>query len=73
MSKLTIRYFIDGAQVDEQALDEDRPEADLRALIVCSKHGISECVSEIESEFRVGPSLLGSPATDRTRHGHQTH
>ena len=58
LSKLTIRYFIDGAQVDEQVLEEDRPETDLRALIEASKHGISECVSDIESEFRVGPSLL---------------
>jgi hypothetical protein len=44
MPKLTIRYLIDGAQVEEEEF-EGPSEEDLRTLIGASKFGVSECVS----------------------------
>jgi hypothetical protein len=44
MPKLTIRYLIDGAQVDEEEF-EGPTEEDLRTLIEASKHAVSETMS----------------------------
>ena len=44
MPKLTIRYLIDGVQVEEEEF-EGPSEEDLRTLIGASKFGVNECVS----------------------------
>jgi hypothetical protein len=48
--KLEIRYLIDGQQVDAETFERDE-------MIEASKHGTSECLSDLETPFTVSDDL----------------
>jgi hypothetical protein len=53
MPKLTVRFLIDGNQVDEVEVEEPN-EKDLRDFVDALKHDLRECVSNLHPVKRAG-------------------